>query len=65
MGVGGAISGRGNGLALRMDISLLMDISRRSPGVAPRACARVYARVLVRRIFTYIHITFTYGSAKQ
>ena len=34
----------------------VVSVTRRSSGVAPWACVRVYARVLVwcRRIFTYI-----------
>ena len=40
----------------------VVSVTRRSSGVAPRACVRVYAyaRVLVpRRIFTHIH-TYLY-----
>jgi len=34
----------------------VVSATRRSSGVAPRACVRVYARVCwCRRIFTYIH----------
>ena len=33
-----------------------VSVTRRSSGVAPRACVRVYARMCwCRRIFTYIH----------
>jgi len=37
----------------------VVSVTRWSSGVAPLACVRVYAHVLVcwcRRIFTYIHI---------
>jgi len=33
----------------------VVSATRRSSGVAPRACVRVYARVLVPPIFTFIH----------
>jgi len=33
----------------------VVSVTRRSSGVAPRACVRVYARVLVPPNLTYIH----------
>jgi len=39
----------------------VVSVTRRSSGVAPRACVRVYARVLVPPslyIHTYIHTTY-------
>jgi len=41
----------------------VVSVTRRSSGVAPRACVRVYARVLVppnMYMHTYIHIPFLY-----
>ena len=39
----------------------VVSATRRSSGVAPRTCVRVYARVCwCRRIFTYIHTYIVY-----
>jgi len=39
----------------------VVSATRRSSGVAPRACVRVYVRVCwCRRIFTYIHTNYIY-----
>jgi len=38
-----------------------MSAKRRSSGVAPRACVRVYARVLVPRAAESLHAYIPYG----